>query len=587
MTINPAADAEATGHLAGDGTRADRRLPILIAIGLALLVAAVYWGSGSHEFVDFDDGEYVYDNPHVKAGLTAAGIRWALTSSDAANWHPVAWLSHMADVQLFGMNAGRHHQVNVAFHVVNTLLLFWLLRKVTGATGRSAFAAVLFGVHPLHVESVAWVAERKDVLSTFFMLLTMMTYAAYVRRPSRGRYAAALLLFALGLMSKSMLVTLPFALLLLDFWPLGRFPREGAAGGRSVRRIVLEKVPFLFLSILASLATFLAQSHSGATAAVESFPPGQRIANAFVACVFYLKKTLWPTALAVFYPHPVTLGQRIPAASWIPAAAILVLISAFVVRERRRRPYLPFGWLWFLVTLSPVIGIVQVGSQAMADRYTYVPLVGIFVAMAWGTGELLERLRVPRAACAVLGAAFLVPLSIAAHAQSDHWADGTRLYRHALAVTRGNWLAWNNLGMQFLAASDDTRAAGAFHEAVTIKPDYAIGWYNLGVASGKLGRHPEAAACYRRSLELDPSNADGWGNLAFEHLTLRNPAAAIAAAEEALRQRPDDVVSLTNLLVAQWAMGDAPSARRSFDRLKAVDSAAAMSLASRVGLPFR
>jgi hypothetical protein len=477
---------------------AGSRLPLLIAFGLAVLVVGVYWGSGTHKFIDFDDGEYVYDNAHVKAGLTLAGMKWAFTSSYAANWHPLTWLSHMLDVQTFGMNAGSHHLVNVAFHVVNTILVFWLFRKVTGATARSAFAAALFGVHPLHVESVAWVAERKDVLSTLFMLLTLMAYTAFVRRGGVGRYAAALVLFALGLMSKSMLVTLPFVLLLLDFWQLGRLRRGSTSGKIPVGKLVLEKIPFLLLSMLASAATFLAQSRSGATAAVESFPLDQRIANAFVACVFYLRKTLWPAGLAVFYPHPSTLGEHIPAVSWIPAATVLVLISAFVVRERRRRPYLLFGWLWFLGTLFPVIGIIQVGSQAMADRYTYVPLVGIFVAIAWGAAELLERLRVPRAARVALCAGCLVPLSAAAHSQSDYWVDGIHLYRHAIAVTERNWLAWNNLGMQFLSASDDSRAAAAFHEAVTIKPDCAIGWYNLGVASGRLGRHSAAAGCIGR-----------------------------------------------------------------------------------------
>ena len=558
------------------------RRPLLIGFGLALLVVAVYWGSGTHKFIDFDDGEYVYENAHVKAGLTVAGVKWAFSSSYAANWHPLTWLSHMTDIQLFGMNPGPHHLVNVALHGINTLLVFWLFRKLTGATWRSAFAAALFGVHPLHVESVAWVAERKDVLSTLFMLLTLMAYTAFVRRGGAVRYAGALVLFALGLMAKSMLVTLPFVLLLLDFWPLGRFRRESADGRAPIGKLVVEKFPFLLLSMLASAATYLAQSRSGATAAVESFPLDQRIANAFVACVVYLKKTVWPSGLAVFYPHPATLGERVPAVSWMSAAAILVLISVLAVRERPRRPYLLFGWLWFLGTLAPVIGIIQVGSQAMADRYTYVPLIGIFAAISWLGGELIERLRIPRAARAALCAVCLIPLSVAAHAQSDHWVDGTHLYRHAIAVTQRNWLAWNNLGMQFLSASDDTRAAAAFHEAVGIKPDYAIGWYNLGVASGRDRRHAAAAGCYRKALELDPRNADGWVNLSIEDQALGDYPAAVRASEEALRIRPEDPLALGALVTAYWNAGDGARARAAFERLRSADPAAAEVLAQKL-----
>ncbi len=562
------------------------RSRLAIEIGLLLLVLGVYWGSWTHAFVDFDDGEYVYDNPHVKAGLTRAGVRWAFTTFHAANWHPLTWLSHMLDVQLFGMNAGGHHAVNVAIHALNTLFVFWLFRQLTGAAARSAFAAALFGIHPLHVESVAWVAERKDVLSTLFMLFTLVAYAAYIRRRAAWRYAAALLLFGLGLMAKSMLVTLPFVLLLLDFWPLGRFGRPGGSGALPplprFGGLIVEKVPFLALAVLASVATYAAQSHSGATAAVASFPLDQRIANTFVAGALYLKRTVWPAGLAVFYPHPATLGERVSAASWIGAAAILALLTVLAARERRRRPYLLFGWLWFLGTLVPVIGIVQVGSQAMADRYTYVPLIGIFVAISWWAAELVDRFRLPRLATAVMWAGCLAPLAVAAHLQNGHWVDGVHLYRHAIAVTRKNWVAWNNLGMQFLFAADNESAAAAFHEAVSIKPDYSVGWYNLGVASGREGQHPAAADCYRKALELDPGNADGWVNLSIEDQSLGDFDAAVRASEAALKIRAEDPLALGALVTAYWNGGDAVRARAAFERLRTADPAAARLLEERL-----
>lgn len=558
---------------------------LLISAGLLLLVGAVYQGIGRHAFIDFDDGEYVYDNPVVRAGLNLAGIRWAFTTTHAANWHPLTWISHMADVQLFGLEAGWHHRVNLLIHLLNTLLLFRLLRGMTGRDGRSAFAAALFGIHPLHVESVAWVAERKDVLAAAFWLLALLAYAAWVRRPRASAYGAALLFFSMGLLSKPTVVTLPFVLLLLDFWPLGRFGEarlRDASGrrefGARLAGLAREKLPFFLLAAAGSLATYLAQSQGRATASAAAFPVGQRLANALVSSVVYLAKTVWPSALGVFYPHPATLGETIAPLQWLAALALLLLLTGVALRLARRHPYLLFGWLWFLGTLVPVIGIVQAGSQARADRYTYIPLIGIFAAASWGGFELLSRLRARRVVFAAAAAAVLAPLAIAARVQAGYWRDATSLYAHTIEVTSGNWLAWNNLGMQSLAGPDSLRAEHCFRRALAAKPDYPDAWYNLGLALGRQARHPEAAACYRRSLELDPRNADGWVNLSIECRTLGDHGRAIDAGERALRIRPSDPLALESLVVSCLARGENARAEQFLARLAAVDPAAARDL---------
>jgi hypothetical protein len=524
----------------------------------------------------YDDPEYVFRNPHVAAGLTAAGVRHALTAFDAANWHPVTWLSHMADVELFGMNAGAMHRVNVAIHVADTILLFLVLARMTGGVRRSALVAALFGVHPLHVESVAWISERKDVLSTFFLLLTIAAYAAWVRTRRRWLFAGALAAYALGLMAKPMLVTAPVLLLLLDFWPLGRFDRERSR--ETARSVLREKIPFAALAAAASGATWLAQSRGGAMAVASTFAPAQRIANALVSYVRYLADTVWPARLAVFYPHPSSIGETIPASSWAPAAAILALLTWAAFRSRSRRPWLAFGWAWFVVSLLPVIGIVQVGSQARADRYTYVPLVGIFVGIVWGAGELVSRFRIPRPVVGAGAAAVLGALSVAAHAQNGWWKDEAALDTHAIAVTRANWVAWNNLGKHYLGA-DLPRAEECFRRALGYKSDYDVAWFNLGVALGGLGRDAEAIASYRRALELQPDDPDAWANLSFEYQAVGNLAEAVAAAEEGLRRRPDHARALASLALSRARLGDREKALGLLHRLRGVDPVSAQRVA--------
>jgi tetratricopeptide (TPR) repeat protein len=559
-----------------------------IAGGLVLLTLVVFAQVGRHDFVDFDDGEYVYDNPRVRAGLSLEGARWAFTTAHAANWHPLTWLSHMADVQAFGLDPGWHHRVSVALHAVNAVLLFLVLGGMTGAVWPSAWVAGLFAVHPLHVESVAWIAERKDVLSAFFWFLTLGLYWRWVRRPGPGSYAAALLALALGLLSKPMLVTVPFVLLLLDYWPLRRLVRQGPGGAAGVAwervpRLLLEKGPLFALAAGSAAATAAAQSSWGATASVEAFPLAARVANAVVSYVVYLARAVWPSSLAVFYPHPASLQERLPAWQVWGAALALGTLTLLALRSARRQPYVAVGWLWFVGTLLPVIGIVQVGSQAMADRYTYVPLIGIFVAVAWAAPDLLRGWRYGRHLLAALGGAILVALSLAAWTQTGYWRDNASLYSRAIAVTPNNWLAWNNLGHHHLRRGALPEARSAFQEALRIKPDYADAWYNAGVVFARSHDHPRAIAAYREALRLDPANADGWANLGLVQQSTGQDLQAIASYREALRLRPHDPVALTNLVVVYARTGDATRARETYRRLLAVDPARAAELLRALG----
>ncbi len=563
----------------------------LIVFGLLVLVLASYGRVGRYTFVDFDDSEYVYENPQVRAGLTSAGISWAFTTTYAANWHPLTWLSHMTDVQMFGLDAGRHHQMNVLIHASNSVLLFLVLMWMTGAAWRSALVAALFAVHPLHVESVAWVAERKDVLSTFFWLLTMGMYAGYVRRPGAGRYLGVTLSFVLGLLSKPMLVTLPFVLLLLDYWPLGRLTLDDLSVWTSaplardrISGLVIEKVPILLLAVGSSIVTYLAQASKAATATLEFFPFRERIFNALISYVGYLAKTIWPTSLAVFYPHPSSIGEQIPISQALAAAALLVALTLLALLCGRNYPYLTVGWLWYAGTLVPVIGIIQVGSQAMADRYTYVPLIGIFIVVAWGVPELVGRWRYRRVVLSVLGTAVILGLSIATWAQTAHWRDNASLYTHAIAVAHKSWLAWNNLGNDQLNRGDFRQAISSFQESIRIKPDYADAWYNAGVAFGHLQDYPEAIASYQESLRLDPTNIDGWVNRGLAHQAIGQYSQAIACYEAALRLRPADAVALNNLLVAHAMQGNRGKALETYWRLRAVDPARAEELLRAIGV---
>ena len=429
-----------------------KSLVLSIYFALAVSTLLVFWQVRDFDFIDYDDDLYVYKNQHVLNGLTADGVIWAFTTNRSANWHPLTWLSLMLDCQLFGPGPGRIHLINVLLHLANTLLLFAVLKKMTGSLWPSAFVAAAFALHPMHVESVAWIAERKDVLSTFFFLLTLAAYAGYVKRPSVYRYMLSLVLFAVGLMAKPMLVTLPFVLLLLDYWPLNRLMAQTAAtsshrGGKSVPaadkyltlyRIIIEKIPFFVLSAVSSVITFSVQQSSGAVADINILPLQNRVANAFLSYAKYIGKMFWPQDLAVFYP--LNAVGSISLWQFVLYALLLVGVTFLVLRFCGTRKYLLVGWFWFVGTLVPVIGFVQVGSQAFADRYTYIPYIGLFIMIAWGLPELLSKWPYRKFALGISAVIALTAFGICAHQQVIYWNNSIALFSHALEVTQNNYL---------------------------------------------------------------------------------------------------------------------------------------------------
>ena len=504
---------------------------------LVALTLGVFWPVSTHDFTNYDDDVYVMDNYHVRRGMTAEGAAWALTSADV-NWHPLTWMSHMLDCQLFGLRPGPHHVVNVLLHAANTLLLFLALARMTSAPWRSAFVAALFAVHPLHVESVAWVAERKDVLSTCFWMLTLLAYTRYVQRPSVARNLLVACTLALGLLSKPMLVTVPFVLLLLDYWPLRRL-QSG-----SLRRLIVEKLPLLVLVVAASAVTVIAQTQMRAVGALQVLPLSQRVANALVAYVAYLAAAVWPSGLAVFYPHP-----RDTLAAWqvMGAAVLLGAISFLVMRSARSRPYLAVGWLWYVGTLVPVIGLVQVGRQAMADRYTYVPLIGIFIMVAWGVPELIAGWARSAVALRTAAAATIGALAVCTVLQLGHWKNSVALFEHALAVTRNNYLAHGNLGQAFAEQGRFAEAIPHYQEALRLAPDDTVVRRNLGAALDQQGRIPEALEYLTEAVRLNPHDAKAHSNLGSVLSKLETPADFVSEFTTALRLDPYSQKAHNNL----------------------------------------
>ncbi len=504
------------------------------------MVVAVYWKTGGYPFVAFDDPLYVPGNPTVAKGLTLEGIRWSFSTFHAANWHPVTWLSHMADVSLFGMDAGRHHLVNLLLHALDSWLLFHVLRRLTGNTWESGLAAALFAVHPLHVESVAWISERKDLLSAFFFLLAIGAYARYCERPGIRRYLPLFLLAALGLLAKPMLVTLPFVLLLLDYWPLGRLLRPAASGGVHAsglpRKIILEKIPLMILSAASCVITARAQKGGGAIVPMEAYPLWLRAGNALVAYAGYLREFVWPSGLAAFYPHP---GVRLDLWRAGLAGALLLAVTAWVLARGRSRGWLPAGWFWFLGTLVPVAGLVQVGGQAMADRYMYIPLVGLSIIAAWGIGELAWNRNGARPFLAAAAVAWLAALAVCAGIQVRHWRDSTALFTRALDVTSDNWAALNGLGTLAAEAGRDNEAIAFFREATRIMPAVPELRDNLGSALSKAGKFEEAVFHLGWAIRLQPDFAEAHTDLGIALWETGKFGEAVAQYREAIRYRPD------------------------------------------------
>lgn len=496
--------------------------PRLIALLLALATLLVYLPAARNTFVNYDDDEYIVNNPIVKQGLTVAGFQWASTTWHASNWHPLTWLSHMTDCELFGLRAGAHHFVNVLFHAANAALLFVLLMWLTRALWPCAFIAALFAWHPLHVESVAWVAERKDVLSTFFALLTLLSYTRFVQKsearsqkpapartpfptsdfrpPTSGFYWLALLIFALGLMAKPMLVTLPFIMLLLDFWPLQRL-----TGGKwqMITLLVQEKIPFFLLTAASCVITFLAQHSGAAVISLKSVPLSFRLENLPVAYATYLQKIFWPVDLAIIYPLP----GKIAALAVAVSVTVLVLISAGVWFARKPGPYLITGWLWFLGMLVPVIGLVQVGGAALADRYTYLSATGIFIIVTFGGCALARRFHFPKMILPAVAVLILAACVALTENQLRFWRNGETLFRHAIGVTRDNDVALVDLGVALDAQGRFEEAVDYYREAVRLAPGRYQVHNNLGNILDHLGRTPEALAEYREAVRLKPDMA--------------------------------------------------------------------------------
>ena len=444
------------------------------------------------------------DNPFVQRGLTPQGIAFAFTSLRGGNWYPLTWLSHMVDVSVAGLDPGWHHVANVVLHVASALVLLAALARMTGAPGRSALVAALFALHPLHVESVAWISERKDVLSGLFWMLGLYAYARYAERPTGARFAAVALAFACGLASKAMVVSFPLVLLLLDAWPLGRFGREGGAN------LVREKLPLFAGSLLFGLLTFLAQSRAGAVSSAGALPLAVRVSQALLSSVAYMEKAIWPQGLAIFYPYPSVI------ALWkvVCAAALLLALSALALRARKTHPYLAVGWLWYLVTLAPVIGLVQVGLQAMADRYTYLPLVGLFLAAVFGAHDLLGASALGRRARAPLALGVVAACAVLTRIQVGVWRDDIALYQHALAVTRDNFLAHNNLAMELVGERRYSEAREHLREALRIQPLYPDARNNLAGVLLQEGRTQEAIDELRAAVASTPGYAPAHRNLA-------------------------------------------------------------------------
>jgi tetratricopeptide (TPR) repeat protein len=579
----------------------------IIYLALLLITAAVYWPVGHYGYVNCDDPEYVSANPHIQQGLTPAGVAWAFQAVVASNWHPVTCLSLMSDCQLFGNNAGAHHLVNLLFHIANTLLLFLVWRRMTGEVWPSVVVAALFAWHPLHVESVAWISERKDVLSAFFGLLTIWAYTRYAQRrssaegrgsrevtsggasvpasrlvsslapPNHGTsvsdaescgpaldsrrraldYCMALFFFALGLMSKPMLVTWPFVLLLLDFWPLQRMAGFKAS---ILRRLIYEKLPFFGLAVAASVITFIVQRAAGTTGLLGHLPISERAGNALVSCVRYLVMMVWPEHLAFFYPYPdprVIHTQAWTVWQVTGSATLLALITITAAWQARRRPFLIVGWLWFLGTLAPVIGLVQVGAQAMADRYTYLPLIGVFVMIVWGGKELAGRRPHANLVTGAIVAASLAGCLVATGRQLRSWRNSETLCRHAIEVTTNNYKAHFNLGLALIDEGENDAAIRQMYEALAIAPGFS-GRKVLAETLVRQGSIPEAIEQYRESLQYNPDQPEALNNLAWWLATdkdpkIRNGAEAVQFGERACDLTHYQKTALIGTLAAAYA----------------------------------
>ncbi len=566
----------------------NKNRPLLICLVLTLTTLAVYYQVYSFGFINLDDPVYVLENPNIQAGITLNAVKWAFTSGHAGNWHPLTWLSHILDWQLFGSNPAGHHLTNLFFHIANTLLLFLVLKKMTESLWQSAFVAALFALHPLHVESVAWVAERKDVLSIFFWLLTMWAYVRYVKNPKLKWYLISLMLFALGLMSKPMLVTLPFVLLLLDYWPFQR---------KISWHLLVEKIPFFVFAAASSIITILTQ-HSGKAVVPFSLAPlNFRIANVFISYMRYIEKMFLPAGLAVFYPHP---GINVSILFTVISAVLLLGVTILILEFAKNHRYLVTGWFWYLGTLVPVIGIIQVGGQAMADRYTYITLTGLFIIIAWGMPELLGKFPHRKIVLCILSLVVLFALAVCSYFQTRYWKDTLTLCQHAIEVTNDNYQAHfcmikplleqnriddailhgeqavrisptfvpalNALGLSFLEAKRTDDAVSCYRKALQIRPQDAAANFNLAWVLASSGKFDEAIGLYYKTLQIDPDFPDARINLGFALAGNGKLQEAVKEYEKILLVEPDNAVAHNDLGIALANQGNFDDAIAHFNQ---------------------
>jgi tetratricopeptide (TPR) repeat protein len=526
-----------------------------VVAALILITVAAFEPVRHNQFV-FDDERYVVDNPNVTKGLTVESVVWAFTNSYASNYHPLTWLSHMLDCQLFGLKPLWHHVHNLILHCINVLLLFWILWKTTQRLWAAAFVAAVFAVHPLRIESVGWVAERKDVLSGLFWMLTVVAYIKYAEKPSVGRYLLVFFALLLGLLSKSMLVTLPFVLLLLDYWPLCRF---GSAGEKkehhrvSAVTLIIEKIPLIFLSVISGTVTFIIQRAGGSVAPSDKLPLSMRFANAFVSYISYITRTFYPKVLSVFYPHHLcTLNQAMPVLSLF----ILLIVSVIVVILMRKKPYLAVGWFWYLGTLIPVIGLVQVGYQAMADRYTYIPAIGLYLMFTWAVADMDVKLRARKVILSVLAAGILPALVVDTRAQLRYWKNNLMLYKHAIDVTENNWFMYNCYGSTLAKAGLFEQAIEQYKKSLQINPGRCDVSNDIAIAYKAVGKFPEAVRQYNKIILENPQYADAYYNLGNLYLDLGATARAEQNYRKALQISPDFPEAHCNLAKVLYQKGE-------------------------------
>jgi protein O-mannosyl-transferase len=573
MSAKQKSSSDAGGVTASSGQlfRSRREATLLLALLLALGTLALYEPAFHNGFTNFDDPDYITENAHVRQGLSWGNVGWSFRATTAYNWHPVTWISHMADVEVFGLKPAGHHMVSVVLHIVNVILLFLLLLAATGYLLRSAMVAALFGVLPLNVEAVAWAAERKSVLCTTFLLLSFFAYGWYARKPGAGRYLTLVLLFAIGLMAKPMVITLPFLLLLADYWPLKRFSfagdkeAEGESSGPGFMKLVTEKIPLFVMAAASGVITVYVQRQGGAVASTELFPLGLRIENAVFSYIEYILKGMWPTRLAVFYPHPENT-----LAVWKVAGAGLVLLAITVAAWRyREKRYLLTGWLWYVGTMVPVIGIIQVGRQAMADRYAYIPFVGLFVIAVWLVADWATRLHAPRAAVALLALIVISGYAWATHVQIAYWHDSYSLFTHALEVTTRNGMAEDNLGVALVTMGRPELALPHFMAAVEYTPDISRAHFDLATVLQKQNQMVPAMNEYKLAIAhtADPQEAS-WAhnNLATLFLQAGQPGQALAEYNEALRINPEETHSLLGRGTLEYREGNLDAAKEDFAR---------------------